>query len=144
MMIVSLFRNFDYSLKMYLHVSFTNSCSFSDQFWYVDNGKLLNKKGNWKHQDIDWRMPNLDEKGIIKDQESGYVLEVLESGIEGCEVKLQASKGTTTESKMWEPVDVEQDGYFKIFHDSFDSGLCLTAKSNDRLSIEGMLIKINL
>ena len=85
-------------------------------------------------------MPNLDEKGSIKDQESRYVLEVLGSGIEGCEVKLQAPKGTTTDSKMWEPVDMEKDGYFKIFYESFSSGLCLTAKSNDRLTIEGVLM----
>ena len=85
-------------------------------------------------------MPNLDEKGVIMDQESGYVLEVLDSGIEGCEVKFQASKGPMTECKIWEPVAIEKDGYFKIYHDSFDSGLCLTAKSNDRLTIEGMLM----
>ena len=85
-------------------------------------------------------MPNLDEKGSIRDQESRYVLEVLDSGIEGCEVKLQAPKEPNTDSKMWEPVDIEQDGYFKIFYESFSSGLCLTAKSNDRLTIEGMLM----
>ena len=84
-------------------------------------------------------MPNLDEKGSIKDQESKYVLQVLGSGFEGCEVKLQVPKGPTRESRQWELVDIEKDGYFKIFHDSFDSGLCLTAKSNESLTIEGML-----
>ena len=85
-------------------------------------------------------MPNLDEKGSIRDQESRYVLEVLDVGIEGCEVKLQAPKEPNTNSKMWEPVDIDEDGYFKIFYECFSSGLCLTAKSNDRLTIEGMLM----
>ena len=82
----------------------------------------------------------MDEKGSIKDQESRYVLEVLDSGIEGSEVKLQSPKEPNTDSKMWEPVDIEDDGYFKIFYESSSSGLCLTAKSNDILTIEGMLM----
>ena len=106
---------------------------FSAQFWHFQNGKLLNKKVAWKYQDKDWRIPTLNEKGSIKYKK--YVLAVLGIGNEGCEVRLQAPKGPTTESQVWEPVDTEQDGYFKIFHDS--SRLCLTAKSNDILTIEG-------
>ena len=81
-------------------------------------------------------MPNLHEKGSIKDQESRYVLEVLGSGIEGCEVNFQAPNEPITESQIWNPIDTDNDGFFKIFHDS--SQLCLTERSFPILTLEGM------
>ena len=78
----------------------------------------------------------MDEKGTIKDIKTGKILEVLGSGIEGCEVNLQTPNGPTIESQIWKPTDTENDGFFKIFHDS--SQLCLTERSMGNLTLEGM------
>ena len=79
----------------------------------------------------------MDEKSTIEDQETGKVLELLGSGIEGCEVNFQSPNGPITESQIWNPIDTDNDGFFfKIFHDS--SQLCLTERSFPTLTLEGM------
>ena len=99
---------------------------------------MYNKKQlSWSYHPVrDWRIPKLDEKGTIENQETGEVLELLGSGIEGCEVIFQAPNGPITESQIWNPIDTDNDGFFKIFHDS--SQLCLTERSFPILTLEGM------
>ena len=112
---------------------------FLGQLWKLNNDmKLLNKNGNWKHQEKAWTLTAEESEGNIEDQSSGKVLGLLNDGTEiGTLVVLESKKRSVcSEGQKWLRDYADEGGWFRLKNPL--SGRALTAQDSTSTVISGI------
>ena len=86
--------------------------------------KLQSKNGCWKYSDKVWNLPSEGEVGIIEDQASGKVLNILEE-INGTEVILDDKTEPISDGQKWVRGKANAEHWYTLTN--VKSGKVLTA-----------------
>ena len=99
--------------------------------------KLINKNGNWMHQDNTWTITAEGSVGNIEDQSSGKVLGLLNDGKDmGTLIILESKKRSLcSEGQKWLRHMNDENGWFRLKNPL--SGKVLTAQTSHIISLTG-------
>ena len=108
------------------------------QLWrFTSEMNLMNKNGSWIYQDKEWHIPAESYDGGIEDQDSGFVLGLLDNNtVHGSMVDLQDKMRSLSESQRWTRGIADRSGWFKLKNPL--SGRVLTAQTSSTITISGI------
>ena len=111
---------------------------FVGQLWKLTNEmKLINKNGNWMHDNLAWTITAEGSEGNIEEQSSGKVLGLLNDATDiGTPVGLESKKrSVSSDGQKWLRDIADVNGWFRLKNPL--SGRVLTAQSSTVIAIAG-------
>ena len=99
--------------------------------------KLINKNGDWIHQNDAWTITAEGLVGNIEEQSSGKVLGLLNDGVDiGTSVILESKKRSVcSEGQKWLRSVADEHGWFRLKNPL--SGRVLTSQSSSIIALTG-------
>ena len=129
----------DLSLTILLFFT-QNEVSLSPaQYWKVSKtSNLVNKSGKWQFSSLKWSLPEENCEGLITDNASGKILDVVdqESLVELVDIE---DASLLSNGQTWIKAKQNKDGWFMLINPS--SNKVLTALTSTTTSISGFYNK---
>ena len=95
----------------------------------------MNKSGDWRYENISWKLPNEGQSGALKDANSDQILRFLPNkSQEHFEVILQLPDNDAFGQK-WQRSEANKEGWFTLM--CKENQEFLTAASSDLLIVSG-------